>query len=374
MSLQDFPLSELALVCSLRVDALRAAGLGEALTAPAARDARGIQADQVSFLVLAYACCVNHASWLVRHEACRLGCLVETLTPAEKVAVLAVLQLEARPVAAALDVRAFAQTRDLGAFHVVAFEDAAPLVAERQVVLHAGSAFVANAQLGTLILLTYKARLAVFLRRCRTRLEQIGRTNTAYYAPQFSTILSVMHATQKRVCPVAACDAGALACTAQTLPAAIGTFAPLCIVRLAAELRSRGHLTDKKRLTLRLWLCAAKVRLDVAVEFWQTQVPEKQDVRAPLTQVYAKRYACVGCAKIRGLGLCPFQASEKGLLAWCADAMPSAVRDIEDILAGTQCPSERCGRFFALRYAPRACNHPGNPANYFLRAAEAGLQ
>ena len=369
-----------------------------------------VQADQVSFLVLAYACCVNHAKWLVKHEARRLGCLVETLTPAEKVAALKLLQLEARPVAAELDelralagrretlsreehcrartlqalVRAFAQMvarSDPGgvpeaqwhAFHVVAFEDAAPLVAQRQVVLHAGSAFVENAQLRTLILLTYKARLAVFVRACKTRLEEIGRTNTAYYAPQFSTILSVMHATQLRVCPEAPSDAGALACTAQTLPAEIGKFAPLCIVRLAAQMRTSGHLKDKQRLTLRIWLCAVKVQLDVAVEFWQTQVPDKEEVRAPLTQVYAKRYACIGCAKIRGIGLCPFQAPEKGLVAWCADAMPSAVRDIEDILAGTQCPSERCGRFFALRYAPRAYDRPGSPAAYFLRAA-AGLQ
>jgi hypothetical protein len=49
-------------------------------------------------------------------------------------------------------------------FHVVAFEDAAPLVAQRSVVLHAGSVFVGTGQLATLIRRTYEARLAVFVR------------------------------------------------------------------------------------------------------------------------------------------------------------------------------------------------------------------
>ncbi len=158
--------------------------LGGALAPPAARDAGSIQADQVSFLVFAYVCCVNHEQWFVKHEVRRLTCVVETLTPAEKVTVLVVLQLEARPMAAELRalrelagrreklsreehsraralqalVRAFAQLvvgsdpravseAEWHEFHLVAFEDAAPLVARRSVVLHAGSAFVENGQL-----------------------------------------------------------------------------------------------------------------------------------------------------------------------------------------------------------------------------------
>jgi hypothetical protein len=112
---------------------------------------------------------------------------------------------------------------------------------------------------------------------------------------------------------------------------------------------------------------------DVVVEFWQGQVPAKEDVRAPVTLAYEKRYACVECAKIRGLGLCPFQEAEEGLLAWCEQTMTSAVRDIEDILGDTKCPSQRCGRVFALRYARSSSERCDQPRVLLPAGGGAGL-
>jgi DNA primase large subunit len=154
---------------------------------------------------------------------------------------------------------------------------------------------------------------------------------------------------------------------------AVAQFAPLCIVKLVLKLRVQKHLVDKERVTLRLWLRAVKVKLDVAVEFWSQHVNEK-DARAPMAHVYAKSYACVGCPKIRAQGLCPFQDSAKSIVSWSTEAMPSAALDIEDIVARTQCPSERCAGFFALRHGAGMRTGPRNPALYFARAVEAGLQ
>jgi hypothetical protein len=142
---------------------------------------------------------------------------------------------------------------------------------------------------------------------------------------------------------------------------------------LQVAIKTLQFLVDKERVTLRLWLRAVKVKLDVAVDFWSQHVPEK-DSRAPMAHVYAKKYACVGCPKIRAQGLCPFQDSDKSIVSWCTEVMPSATRDIEDIVACTQCPSKRCACFFALRHGAGLRTGPSNPALYFARAVEAGLQ
>jgi DNA primase large subunit len=408
-ALHGFPLSELGPACRDRVDALRALTETGLTHADAATD---VQTDRASFLVLAYACCVNHGKWFVQNEARRLMSKVASLTVSDKAAVLGLLHVEVQPMQAALQelellALAFKKRKLVGeetvranwlqclvkgfahavavplaeitsekwhAFFAVDFEDATCLVAARQAVLHSGTAYVQDWQLTVLIRRTCEARLVAFIQQCKQRLDKIGTSNTAYNAPQFLTVLSIMHDVQFRVCPVAPQEFDGLGCTAQTLPIAVAQFAPLCIVKLVLKLQATRHLIDKERVTLRLWLCAVKVSLDVAVDFWQSRVSEEEKVRAPLALAYGKRYACVGCPKIRGLRLCPFQDTEKSIVSWCADTMPSAVRDIEDIVRKTKCPSERCGKVFALRYAPRACKYPSNPANYFARAAEAGLQ
>jgi DNA primase large subunit len=364
-ALDGFPLSELRLVCFDRVDALCSITDGKAIdTSPATPDASRVQTDKVSFLILAYGCCMNQAQWFVRNEARRLMSMVDSLTSSEKVELLCLLQVDVQLMP---DV----------SFYAVDFEHVTQLVVSRQVTLHKGTAYVDEWQLRFVIRQAYEAQLKTFVRQCKIRLEQIGRTNTAYYAPQFATIINIMHDVQFRVCPVVPCDTCSLNFTAQTLPVAIARFAPLCIVRLAIRLRFRGHLVDKERLTLRLWLCAVKVKLDVAVDFWQARVSEKEDVLAPMALVYGKQYACIGCPKIRGLGLCPFQATEKAILGWCSETMPSAVGDIEDILVKNKSPSERCCRVFALRHSRHLSERlyiPSNPASYFLRATDAGLE
>ena len=415
-ALHGFALSGLRTACCDRVDMLRA---NSNAAAPAAPDAAHVRVDRVSFLILAYACCLNHVQWFVRSEARRLMSRVHDLEASEKVVLLRLLEVEAQPMQSVLLelqtlarkartlpqqqllsapeaergkrlqglVKAFADhavhkplahitETEWRSFFLVDFEKATRLVAARHVALHNGSAYVEDSQLLFIVRQTYEASLVAFLQQCKTNLALIAQSKTDYYYPQFATVLHIMHDLQFRVCPVAPSDSAGLACTAQTLPTLIARFAPPCIVRLVMKLGLRGHLVDRERVTLRLWLRAAKVGLDVAVDFWQVRVPDNEDVRRPLALVYTKQYACVGCPKIRSMGLCPFQDADKDLLRWCAETMPSAVRDIEDIVRTTKCPAERCGRMFALRHARRLSDHlvrPGNPASYFLRAAEAEL-
>jgi len=359
-ALHGFPLCDLRLACQARVDALRVhEGLSTVKSMLYDEDAR-VKTDQATFLILAYACCINHSTWFVKHEALRLMTKVRDLTVPEKMMLLHILQVEVRVDATHTPM------------YSVNFEDAIRLVSKRSVTLHNGSAYVHDWQLANVIREAYDSRLVAFVRKCKTRLDQITRTNTGYYAPQYATVLSIMRDIQFYVCPIVPPEMAGLQCTAQTLLPAIAQFAPLCIVKLVQKLRVRRHLIDKERVTLRLWLRAVKIELDVAVEFWSKNVPEKEDVRGPIAQAYAKQYACVGCPKIRAQGLCPFQDSDKVLLEWCKDAVPSAVQDIEDILKSSCCALDRCGRVFVLRYGAKL-DRPRNPANYFLCASKAGL-
>jgi len=360
LALYGFPLCDLGPACQARVDALRVhEGLSIVKSRLYDEDVR-VKTDQATFLILAYACCINHSTWFVKHEALRLMTKVRDLTVPEKVMLLCILQVEVRVDATHTPM------------YCVNFENATRLVSARSVTLHNGSAYLHDWQLANVIREAYDSRLVAFVRKCRTRLDQIGRTNTGYYAPQYAVILSIMQDIQFYVCPIVPHEMVGLQCTAQTLLPAIAQFAPLCIVKLVQKLRVRRHLIDKERVTLRLWLLAVKVKLDVAVEFWSKNVPEKEDVRGPIAQAYAKQYACVGCAKIRAQGLCPFQDADKVLLDWCKDVVPSAVADIEDILKSSCCPLARCSCVFALRYGAKL-DRPRNPANYFLCASEAGL-
>lgn len=359
-ALNGFPLSELGLACQRRVDALRALNEHypeEPIVKPGVSC---VKTDQATFLILAYTCCIKHATWFSKHEAVRLMLNVEDLTVVEKVMLLRLLQVEVRV------------DTTYKSMHCVDFEHATRLVAARSVWVQKGSAYVSDTQLVSVIREAYDARLVTFLKKCKVRLDEIGRTNTHYYAPQYATVLSIMNDLQFYVCPVVEKELAGLECTAKTLPVAVAYFAPLCIVKLVVKLRVQRHLIDKERVTLRLWLRAVKVKLDVAVEFWSEHVGEKEKVRGPIAQAYAKEYACVGCTKIRAQGLCPFQDSDKAMLAWCEDVVPSAVQDIEDILKTSCCALDRCGRVFALRHNARL-KGPRNPANYFLQASEAGL-
>jgi DNA primase large subunit len=359
-ALNGFPLSELGPACKGRVDALRAVNElspGKPTVKP---EVACVKTDQVTFLILAYACCIKHATWFSKHEAVRLMLNVEDLTVTEKVMLLHLLQVE---------VHADATYKSM---LCIDFEHATRLVSARSVWVQKGSAYVNETQLASVIREAYDARLATFLKKCKVRLGEIGRINTQYYEPQYATVLSIMNDMQFYVCPVVEKELAGLECTAKTLPVAVAHFAPLCIVKLVVKLRVEKHLIDKERVTLRLWLRAVKVKLDVAVEFWSEHVGEKEKVRGPIAQAYAKEYACVGCAKIRTQGLCPFQDSDKAMLGWCEDVIPSAVQDIEDILKTSSCALDRCGRVFALRHGA-IWKGPRNPANYFLQASEAGL-
>lgn len=313
--------------------------------------------EQVTFLIVAYACCINHTAWFLKHEALRLMTKVKGLTVPEKVMLLRLLKVEVH-----LD----------GAMHCVNFENATRLVAARSVPVRNGYVYVQDAQLASVIREAYDLCLMAFLKKCKTRLEEIARTNTQYYAPQYGAVLSVMQEVQLYVSPVVSREFVGLECTAFSLPQRVAQFAPLCIVKLVHKLRVQRHLIDKERVTLRLWLRAVKVKLDVAVEFWSQHVKDKEDVRGPIAQAYGKNYACVGCAKIRAQGLCVFQDSDKTMLMWCKDTVPSILPDMEDILKQTPCPVDRCGRVFALRHGGKL-GGPRNPANYFARASEAGL-
>lgn len=408
-ALHDFPLSDLGPACRNRVDALHDLTQSTSMQKDVAWS---VQTDKATFLVLAYACCVNHAQWFVRNEARHLMTKVDALTAPEKAALLGLLLVDVQPMQAALHelellvrvskqrkldsaerlratrlqslVKGFGEVLRVPltevtiaqwqAYHAVDFEDATRLVASRQVALHGGTAYVQDWQLTVLIRQTSEARLTAFVQQCKLRLAEIGKTNTEHYAPQFSTVLSIMHDVQFRVCPVVPQEFRGLDCSAQTLPMVIAQFAPLCIVKLVLKLRVQKHLVDRERVTLRLWLRNAKVGLDVAVEFWQQHVPPTEDARGPIAHVFAKQYACVGCTKIRAQGLCPFQDSSKSIMSWCAESMPSAATDIEDIVSGTQCPSERCAKVFALRHGDGMRCGPRNPANYFSRAVDAGLR
>jgi len=413
-ALDGFPLSELRVVCCDRVDALRAIA---GATRAAAETTQDVRSQQVGFLVLAYACCVNHVKWFVRCEALLARSKVDRLAPADKIEVLRLLNVEVEPMHAVLkELEALvvqARTRPLGAcavergntlqgmvkgfaehvlrkplvevtatewqeFHAVPFEHATSLLGSRQVALHGGLAYVQDWQLVVVIRQAYEERLTAFAEACRLRLGTIAQINTSYYTPQFATVLCVMHDVQLRVSggsarqiDSASAASGAqcgLSSTAQTLSMAVARFAPLCIVRLVLKLQATGHLVDKERVTLRLWLRATGVSLDVAVEFWQARVEDGEDARRALALVYAKQYACVGCSKIKATGLCPFQDSDKSVVSWCAETAPALERDMEDIVAATPCPSQRCGRVFALRHGQQTRSH-GNPAAYFRAAA-----
>lgn len=359
-ALDGFPLSELHAVCRARLGRLQE-------TRPQQVRPDDVRADRVSFLLLAYACCLNHAPWFVQHEARLLIRQAEALACSGRLELLGLLQVHAQP-------------RNEAGLHAVDFEHVPRLVAARKVLLHNGAALVNEDQLLEVVRYTHETRLAAFVSACKRRLAQITQTNSEYHAPQFATILSTLADVQRWVCPDPPRVSGRLACTAQTLPALIAKFAPLCITRIAIRLHEKGHLVDKQRVTLRLFLCAAHVESAVAGEYWSQQVPseEKDAARAALAHVYAKKYSCVGCGKIRASGLCPFEDSNKSLLSWCADASPSVLQDMEDIVNQTPHPLERCARVFALRHARPGAElaAPRNPALYFARAVEfdgAGL-
>ena len=361
LALQEFELCRLGRACRDRVDALRACGDPKHIRNESCEDMTPVQTDKATFLILAYSCCVNHSQWFVKHESRRLITLVSDLTLSQKIALLRIFHIEVR-------------SDDADSLLLcVDFEHATELVAKRSVLVRNGTAYLQHGQLTYVIREAYEARLSVFVKKCKIRIEEIGKTNTAYYAPQYATVLNIMHDLQFYVCPVVSPEFAGIECSARTLPAAVAQFAPLCIVKLVLKLKVRRHLIDKERVTLRLWLRAVQVKLDVAVEFWSQHVQEKEDVRGPIAQAYAKQYACVGCAKIRAQGLCPFEDTNKTMLSWCTEIIPSAVPDIEDILHSTPCPLERCGRVFALRHGGRLAG-PRNPANYFARASESGLR
>lgn len=417
-ALRGYELARLSQVCSERIDRLRAITTGGAVqSALCARDAADVQADQVSFLILAYACCVNQTPWFTQNEARSLMCKVESLSLREKSMLLRMLSVD---VSSMLDVRTeleaivarskrqealLPEERERGkmlqglvrafsrrvlqkpcadiapddwrSWHVVDFEKAPRLVGCRGVTVDMGTAYLADWQLSLLIRDTHTQALTAFLKDCRVRFEEISRSNTAYYFEQYKTIIAIMHEAQWRVCPVVANVDGGQQMTAATLGMGIAQFAPLCIVRLAMKLRTSHHLVDKERVTLRLWLRAANVPQSAAIEWWQTHVPTEEDVRLPIAQAYAKQYACVGCPKIRASGLCPFDDTQKTMTTWCGQNMPSALPDIEAIMSSTPCALQRCGAFFRLRHGDgktAAMTNPRNPAYYFANASRAGLQ
>ena len=378
-----------------------------------------VQTDRVSFLIVAYACCVNHGHWFVEKELNRFMCKVAALETQEKVAVLRLLHVDVQAMQTALQelqdlvvtskklqrkqqalsetekrrgtflqgvVRGFSTAvldtaceditlEQWKSFHFVDFEHASRLVGMRAVFLHMGTAYMEDWQLAALLRNTYHDALATFVRACRTRFEAIGRCKTQYDFPQYATILSMMHRMQFVVCPDVSRQDD-LSVSTQNMRHVIAQFAPLCIIKLVHKLRDEHHLVDKERVTLRLWLRAIKVKLQVAVEWWQQHVPQDEDVRGPITQAYAKRYECVGCDKICLYGLCPFQDADATITAWGRVNVPSAVKDIEDIVATTRCPKQRCGKMFELRYGDgnaRAMDTPGNPAKYFSKASSARI-
>lgn len=359
-ALHGFQLCELGPACRDRVDTLRAYEKHSSMVSILSDEVERVKTDQATFLIVAYACCLNHATWFLKHEALRLMTKVKDLTVQEKVVLLRLLEIQA-----CVDPR-------YPTMHCVDFEHATRLVAARSVTLENGSAYLHDGQLACVIREAYNLRLSAFVKKCKIRLDQIGRTNTAYCAPQYLTLLSIMHEVQFYVCPVVSTEFAGLQCTAQTLTAVVAQFAPLCIVKLVQKLRVKRHLIDKERVTLRLWLRAVKVKLDVAVEFWSQNVGEKEDVRGPIAQAYAKQYSCVGCAKIRAQKLCPFEDSDNTMLNWCKDTVPSVLPDMEDIMKNTPSPVDRCGRVFTLRHGG-SLGGPRNPANYFARATETGL-
>ena len=416
-ALRGYELARLSSSCSERIDRLCAITNGGAIqSALCARDAESVQTDQVTFFMLAYACCVNQAHWFVQNEARSLMCKVESLSPREKCLLLRIMSVD---VSSMLDVRneleaivtkskrqetllpnerergkvlqdlvrtfwhrvlqkpcADITPDDWSSWHVVDFEQAPRLVGCRGVTLHMGTAYVSHCQLSLLIRDTHTQRLAAFVKDCRTRFEDISRSNTAYHFEQYKTILAIMHEAQWRVCPVVANVDGGSRLTAWTLGMAIAQFAPLCIVRLAMKLRTSHHLVDKERVTLRLWLRAANVPENAAIEWWQQHVPAEEDVRLPIAQAYAKQYACVGCPKIRASGLCPFDDKKSTMTTWCGANVPSALPDIEAIMSSTACALQRCSAFFRLRHGDgktAALTNPRNPAYYFANASRAGI-
>jgi len=421
LALRDYPLSELGQACRDRIEGLRAKTAWPPGTDGTLRmrDAAEVQADQVTFLIVAYSCCVHHAHWFVQHEAKRLLREVARLDAAATVTLLRLMGVQVQSMdAALLELQVIADESTLlrqqeqslprakaarGAFLqelvrgfsaqalrkpcaditvtewktfvFIDFEHVGHLVACRGVPLHKGTAYVQPCQLSSILGHNYEQRLAAFVQLCRRRFEQIGQSSTEHAVPQYKTILRIMHETQLLVSP-AVSHAGELSFTAQTLPMAIAQFAPLCILKIASKLRVHKHLVDQERVTLRLWLRAIKVKLEVAVEFWTQQLRPDEDARQPIAQAYAKQYSCVGCSKIRANGLCPFQDTTHNMTTWCKQTMPSALPDIEAIMSNTPCALQRCGAFFHLRHGESAANavtNPRNPANYFSMASRSRL-
>lgn len=411
-ALHGYEMCELEQVCRDRIEAV-------GLSTDKHIRAADVQADRVSFLIVAYACCVNHGHWFVEKELNRFMCKVATLETHEKVGVLRLLHVDVQSMQTALQelqdlvvisrklqrkqqtlsetqkqrgaflqgvVRGFSTAvldttcEDITlehwkSFHFVDFEHASRLVGLRAVFLHRGTAYMQDWQLAALIRNTYQDALATFVRACRTRFEAIGRCNTNYDFPQYATVLSIMHRMQFVVCPDVS-RKGDLSVSTQNMRQVIAQFAPLCIIKLVQKLRSEHHLVDKERVTLRLWLRAIQVKLQVAIEWWQQHVPQEEDVRGPITQAYAKQYECVGCDKIRSHGLCPFQDADATITAWGRANVPNAAKDIEDIVASTVCPKQRCGKMFELRYSDGvspAMQNPRNPASYFSKASCARI-
>lgn len=406
-ALQGYALCELEQACRHRIESVGTS------TDKRMCDA-DVQTDRVSFLIVAYACCVNHGHWFVEKELLRFMCKVAAMQTHEKVVLLRLLHVDVQAMQTALHelealvvtskkqalgqadklrgaflqrvVRGFSTAvldtacaditlAQWKSFHFVDFEHASRLVGMRAVRLHMGTAYMEDWQLAPLLRNAYQDALSTFVRACRTRFDEIGRCNTQYDFPQYATILNIMHRMQFVVCPVVS-RTGDLAVSTQNMRQVIAQFAPLCIIKLVHKLRDENHLVDKERVTLRLWLRAIKVKLDVAVEWWQQYVKPEEDVRYAITQAYAKQYQCVGCDKICSHGLCPFQDADSTITAWGRANVPSAAKDIEDIVAATKCPKQRCGKMFELRFGDGvspAMDTPRNPGNYFSKASSARI-
>jgi len=407
-ALDGYPLCDLEQACRARIESVGTSTDKRVCAAD-------VQTDRVSFLLVAYACCVNHGPWFVEKELLRFMCKVASMQTHEKVAVLRLLHVHVQGMHAGLheledivteskklkskhkvlcqadkDRGAFLQRVVRGfstavldtvcaditlaqwkSFYFVDFEDASRLVGLRAVRVHMGTAYVEDWQLAVLLRSAYKDALATFVRACRKRFHELGRCNTNYFFPQYATIVSIMHLMQFVVCPIVSRN-GDLSVSTENIRQVIAEFAPLCIVKLVHKLREEHHLVDKERVTLRLWLRAIKVKVEVAVEWWQQYVKPDEDVRYPITQAYAKQYQCVGCDKICSHGLCPFQDADSTIIAWGRANVPSAAKDIEDIVVSTKCAQQRCGKMFELRFGDGvspAMQTPRNPASYFSKAS-----
>ena len=251
------------------------------------------------------------------------------------------------------------------------FENAAPLLAARKVLLRAGVAYFHARDVRPLLQHLCAASLRRFTAQLQHLLVDAGDEQLAHVARVSAQILARLRGP--------GAGSGLLSSGSDTadlrldaLPDTLLLHAPLCIRALLLKLKTAAGLKNDERCVLLAFLQTCSVERHVALGLFMQC--SGLDERAFLGKygrsidfTYSKQSKCYGCAKIQDKGLCPFQDKQRVAqvlkVRSTGDTHPV---DIEECFRTTPAtPSAACAAV-AERHGHR--KRAFNPRAYFLEA------